>query len=130
MDPSRADRIGAAEVAMYIPVTGHPAMEGIANGSAIVGRPAGRGDLRIYFQDDPHGAVNLATFAQRALVAYERLIDRAPTHMTRVVPRDALLVVGTYSGSRRQVTLVGPGSEANLLAWLEVDRLEPPELRA
>jgi len=105
-------------------------MAGIRKGSAIVGRREGRGDVRIYYEDDPGGSTNLATFAQRALVAFERLVDRAPTHKVRIVPREALRVIGTFSPSRRQVALAGRGAEDALVAWLGTDRLESNDLHA
>jgi hypothetical protein len=104
-------------------------MIGITRGSAIVGLPEAQGEVRIYFQDDPHGAVNLTTFAERALVAYERLASLASISTTRTVPRDALIAIGTYSSARQQVLLAGPASEAELLAWLKKDQLDPSELR-
>jgi hypothetical protein len=120
----------ASEPVVYVPAPASPAMIGISRASAIVGLPEGRGEVRIYFQDDLHGAANLTTFAQRALVAYERLAGRASISTTRVVPRNALVAIGTYSSARQQVLLAGPASEAELLDWLGKDQLDLGDLRA
>jgi hypothetical protein len=118
-----------SEAVVYVPVSGATSVSDIDRGSAIVGYGDGRGDVRVYFEDDPGGAINLATFSQRALVAFERLADRAATHKVRNVPRQDLRVVGTFSASQRRVILVGPESEAALLAWLDVAELGAGELQ-
>jgi|SRR5215218_2390355 len=119
-----------SEALVYVPVPGARSVADIDGGSAIVGCGDGRGDVTIYYEDDPGGAVNLATFSQRALVAFERLADRAATHKVRNVRRQDLRVVGTFSASQRRVTLVGPQAEAALLAWLDVGELDAGELQA
>lgn len=130
MSDDDSARSSTGEAVIYVPVPGAASVADVSRGSAVVGFGDGPSDVRVYYEDDPAGAVNLARFAQRALVAYERLIDRAATHKVRLVPRQDLRIVGTFSGSRRRVILAGSESEAALLAWLDADELEAGELQA
>ncbi|MBN9624211.1 MAG: hypothetical protein J0H06_14900 [Actinobacteria bacterium] len=118
------------EIVVYLPAGGHPATEGIARGSAIVGVPEpGTEEVRIYSEDSLYGQSNMITLADRALVAYERLRDRAPTVTMRVVPRGALVTVGTFDEAAGRIILTGDQSAAAVATWLGVPTLDPAELR-
>ena len=86
-----------AEIVVYLPAEGHPATDGIGPGSAILGRPEpGADEVRIYYEGARYGQVNMRTLAERAVHACGRLQQSYPTVAARVVPRDALTVVGPF----------------------------------
>jgi len=118
------------EIVVYLPAGGHPATEGIARGSAIVGVPEpGAEEVRIYFEDALNGQVNMVTLADRAVHAYGRLRKRYPTIAKRMVPRGSLVAVGTFDEPAGRIILTGEQSAAAVATWLGVPTLDPAELR-
>ncbi|MBS1845667.1 MAG: hypothetical protein JST53_14720 [Actinobacteria bacterium] len=119
----------APEIVVYVPAGGHPATAGIARGSAILGRlvPGGE-EVRIYFEGGVYGQVNMRTLADRARHAFGRLVENYPTKACRLVPREALVAVGTFESRAGRIMLTGPHSETVVAAWLGVIGLAPEEL--
>jgi hypothetical protein len=122
MHPSSRRPSPPTEGIVYVPAGDDPAVTSIPAGAGIVGEPVGDGDVTIYFE--VAGAVNTRTFAQRVRIAYERMTDRAQTTKARLVPRDALVPVGTYSPTRLEVSVTGPRSARRLGDWLGVAELD------
>lgn len=121
---------GVREIVVYLPNGGHPATADIVRGSAIVGRPRfGSEEVTVYFEGAIYDHENVRTLADRATQAAGRMIERYPTVAKRVVPREALMVVGTFHLQRRQIILTGPRSERAVAEWLGTVRLDPAELR-
>lgn len=120
-----------AEIVVYLPASGHPATEGIHPGSAIVGRPEPGADVvRIYYEGALYGSTGMRTLADRAVHACGRLQQSYPTVAARVVPRDAVTVVGTFDPRSKRIMLTGSQSERAVAAWLDVPRLDPAELKS
>jgi hypothetical protein len=118
------------EIVVYVPAGGHPDTEGIARGSAIVGLPEpGSGEVRIYFEGALYGQVNMVTLADRAVHAVGRPRERYPTLARRMVPRAALVAVGTFDEAAGRIILTGEQSAATVATWLGVPTLDPAELR-
>lgn len=118
------------EVIVYVPVAEHPATSGIARGSAIVGRPeARREDVRIYYEGAVYGQSEMRTLADRAVYACGRMADDYPTAAARLVPREALVAVGTFDPSTSEIALTGVQSAAAVAEWLDIPQLDPAELR-
>ncbi len=118
------------EIVVYLPAGGHPATEGIARGSAIVGVPEpGAEEVRIYFEGALYGQVNMVTLADRAVHAHGHLRERYPTIAKRMVPRGALVAVGTFDEAAGRIILTGDQSAAAVATWLGVPALDPAELR-
>lgn len=117
------------EIVLYIPVGGHPATADIARGSAIVGTPhAGSDEVEIYFEGADFDQEGMRTLADRAVHAAGRMLEGYPTRSVKVVPREALVAVGTFSPRERRIVLTGPGSERDVAAWLGTLHLDPVEL--
>jgi len=120
----------AREIVVYVPAGGDPATAGIARGSAIVGVPdPGTEEVRIYFEGAVHDAVNMVTLADRAVHACGRMRERYPTIAKRVVPREALVAVGTFDEAGGRILLTGEQSASAVATWLGVPTLDPAELR-
>lgn len=118
------------EIVVYLPAGGHPATEGIARGSAIIGVPEpGAEEVRIYFEGALYEQVNMVTLADRAVHACGRLRERYPTIAKRMVPRSALVAVGTFDEAAGRIILTGEQSAAAVATWLGVPTLDPAELR-
>lgn len=118
------------EIVFYIAADGHRATAGIAKGSAIVGQPEpGTDEVTIYFEGAIYGAQNMRTLADRAKHAAGRMVERYPTVATRVVPREALVVVGTFDLREGRILLAGARSERAVAQWLGMTRLDRAELR-
>ncbi|MBS1887574.1 MAG: hypothetical protein JSU06_10335 [Actinobacteria bacterium] len=120
----------AREIVVYVPAGGHPATAGIVRGSAIVGLPdPGSEEVRIHFEGALYGQSGMATLADRAVHACGRLRERYPTVAKRVVPRAALVVVGTLDETGGRIILTGEQSAAVVATWLGLPVLDPAELR-
>jgi hypothetical protein len=118
-----------AEIVVYLPAPGHPATEEIQSGSAIVGRPEpGADTVRVYYEGAFFGQVNMRTLADRAVHACGRLQHDYPTVAAKVVPRDALTVVGTFDPRSGRIMLTGMQSERAVADWLATPDLDPAEL--
>ena len=101
-----------AEIVVYLPASGHPHEE-IHPGSAIVGRPEPGADaVRIYYEGALYGQVNMRTLADRAVHACGRLQQDYPTVAAKVVPREALTVVGTFDPREGKIMLTGRSPSA------------------
>jgi hypothetical protein len=117
------------EIVVYVPADGHLATSAIVSGSAIVGRPvAGADDVEVYYEGNVHGAANMRTLADRAAHACGRMLQSYPTVAKRIVPREALVVVGTFEPRASRIILTGPQSERAVADWLGVPELDPAEL--
>ena len=117
------------EIVLYVLAGGHRATADIARGSAIVGEPrSGAEEVKPYFEGAVFGQENMRTLAERAKHAAARMLERYPTAAARVVPRVALLAVGTFDFREGRIWLTGPDSEAAVAAWLGTPRLDPAEL--
>lgn len=117
------------EVVLYVPSGGHPATAEIARGSAVVGEPrAGAEEVEIYFEGAIFGQENMRSLAERATHAAGRMLERHATRATQIVPRDALLAVGTFDFQEGRIRLTGSDSERVVAAWLGMPRLDPAEL--
>jgi hypothetical protein len=117
------------EVVLYIPVGGHRLTADIARGSAIIGEPTvGAEEVQIYFEGAIFGQENMRTLADRATHAAGQMLEGYATAATRMVPRDALVAVGTFDFREGRIRLTGPGSERDVAAWLGTPRLDPAEL--
>lgn len=120
------------EIVVYVPTGDHPATDGIARGSAIVGLPEqGSEEVKIYFEGALYDQVNMVTLADRAVHACGRLRDRYSTiaKSKRTVPREALVAVGTFDEAGGRIILTGEQSAATVATWLGVPALDPAELR-
>jgi hypothetical protein len=118
------------EIVVYVAAVDHPAVSGIAAGSAIVGRPEpGADDVRIYFEGGVFGQAGMRTLADRAVYACGRLLEGYPTSAARLVPGDALVVVGTFDPVTSRIILTGRRSERAVAAWLGAPVLDPTELQ-
>lgn len=116
------------EIVVYLPAGGHRATANIVRGSAIVGQPKpGSDEVTIYFE----GATfeNVRSLADRATQAAGRMVEQYATSAVRVVPREALTVVGTFDLREGRIMLAGPHSEQAVAEWLGTPRLDPAELR-
>jgi hypothetical protein len=117
------------EIVVYVPRGGCSATAGIARGSAIVGEPrAGAAEVEIYFEGAIFGQENMRTLADRATHAAGWMLERYATTATRIVPRDALLAVGTFDFHEGRIPLIGSDSERAVAVWLGTPRLDPAEL--
>lgn len=116
------------EIVVYVPRGGYPLTADIARGSAIVGEPRTGAEVEVYFEGAIFGQENMRTLADRATHAAGRMLERYSTTATRVVPRDALLAVGTFDFRSGQITLTGADSERVVAAWLGAPQLDPAEL--
>jgi hypothetical protein len=117
------------ELILYVPSGRYSAIADIARGSAIVGKPQADGaKVEVYFEGAIFGQENMRTLADRAMHAAGRMLERYATTAMRIVPRDALLAVGTFDFERGRIQLTGSDSERAVAAWLGTLRLDPAEL--
>ena len=118
------------EIVVYLPAGGNRATADIAGGSAIVGQPEPLSDeVTIYFEGAIYDQHNVRTLADRAKHAAGRMIEKYPTIATRVVPREALIAVGTFDLREGRIMLTGPSSERAVAEWLGTAQLDPAELQ-
>jgi hypothetical protein len=117
------------EIVLYVPSGGYSATADIARGSAIVGAlRSGAAEVEVYFEGAIFGQENMRTLADRATHAAGRMLERYATTATRIVPRDALLAVGTFDFREGRIRLTGSDSECAVAAWLGTPQLDPAEL--
>jgi hypothetical protein len=115
------------EIVLYVPSGGYSSIADIARGSAIVGEPRA-GAAEVYFEGAIFGQENMRTLADRATHAAGRMLERYATTATRIVPRDALLAVGTFDFHEGSIRLTGSDSERAVATWLGTPQLDPAEL--
>lgn len=83
-------------------------------GSAIVAFKSDSDHLVIYYEGNLYGASNLRRFEDRALMAYGRLTQRAPTIAMAAVPMSEFVPVGHITSERMTI------QERDLLEmWLQ-----------
>jgi hypothetical protein len=116
------------EIVVYVPRGDYPSTADIARGSAIVGEPRTGAEVEVYFEGAIFGQENMHTLADRATHAAGRMLERYATSAARIVPRDALLAVGTFDFRSGRITLTGADSERVVAAWLGTPQLDPAEL--
>lgn len=118
------------EIVVYVPAGGQGATEEIVRGSAIVGLPdVGSEGVTVYFEGAIYEQADMGSLADRAAHAYGRLRENAPTVAVRVVPRDALVAVGTFDPRTGRIFLTGPQSAAAVATWLGVVVVTAADLR-
>lgn len=113
-------------VTVYVPRLQAHSLRDIARGSGIVGRVEGRGIgpdagadmVQIYYEGNIYGASNLTTYADRLVVAAERMASRSATTAQRTVSARLLVEVGFWDPATRSVH-VQPGPVTRMLAaWI------------
>jgi hypothetical protein len=67
-----------AQLTLYVPHPESRLCSELARGSAIVGEPSTPGRIRIYFEGNVVGAVNLNRFRERAVQAAARMLHNYP----------------------------------------------------
>ena len=67
-----------AHLTLYVPHPESRLCSELARGSAIVGEPSAPGRIRIYFEGNVVGAVNLNRFRERAVQAAGRMLHNYP----------------------------------------------------
>ncbi len=118
-------------IVVYVPAVGAGGgTDGIAPGSAIVGRPKpdGGDTVEVYYEGALYRPANIRTLADRALHAAGRMDQEYPTTAKCEVPRGALVAVGTFDPDLVRIELTGPTSAQAVARWLGVPELDPAEL--
>src|SRR3954469_16095221 len=114
-------------VVLYVPAGGRSTAR-IRRGSAIVAQPrCGAHEIEVYFEGAAPGRRGLQTFADRALSASSRLLERAVFGGCLLVPPTALTVVGVVNFPTGTIELTGPHSQRAVADWLGLSRLTPTE---
>ena len=92
----------------------------VDKGSAIVsnGEPLGDelGSIDCYLESNRYGAINLETFADKAICAAGRLVERYPTVARSALPKGMLLEVGTVD-SETYEAYIDPAKESLIARW-------------
>jgi hypothetical protein len=112
---------------VYVPLPGTVAWEHIDQGSGIVGALDTNGTIRLYFEGNRYGYVNVKTYADRVKIAADRQRQRYPTVAQMNVKSSDVRRIGGYAGG--QVVLAAMADHATLAKWLGVDELDLDELR-
>jgi hypothetical protein len=117
------------EIVVYVPRGGLQATADIARGSAIVGEPkADAAEVEVYFEGAIFGQENMRTLADRATHAAGRMLERYATTAARIVPRDALVAVGTFDLHEGRISLTDSDSKRAVAVWWGMPRLDVREL--
>jgi hypothetical protein len=116
-------------IVLYVPA-GSRSTARIPRGSAVVAQPrCGAHEIEVYFEGASPGRRGLRTFADRALSASGRLLERAVFGGCLLVPPTALTVVGVVNFPTGTIELTGPHSQRAVADWLGLPQLAPAELR-
>lgn len=116
-------------IVLYVPAAGRSTAR-IPRGSAVVAQPrCGAHEIEVYFEGAASGRRGLRTFADRALSASGRLLERAVFGGCLLVPPTALTVVGIVNFPTGTIELTGPHSQQAVADWLGLTQLAPAELR-
>ena len=105
-------------------------LDGIDPRSAIVGADPeelshGAADrVVIYYEGNRYGASNIKTFADRAMLAGGRCVERYPTSAMRAVLAEALVKVGTLYLDHKRVEVEDGLSLTRLAKWLDQGHYE------
>lgn len=70
--------VAPAHLTLYVPHPESRLCSELARGSAIVGEPSAPGRIRIYYEGNVVGAVNLNRFRERAVQAAARMLHNYP----------------------------------------------------
>jgi hypothetical protein len=100
---------GAMTLLVLVPKPGTAAENKIAPGSGIVCHTdqfATEGRVRVYYEGNLYGAVNLVTYQDRVGQAAGRLVTHEPTIATAVFPVADFLMVGTFNYTTRFLEIV------------------------
>jgi hypothetical protein len=115
-------------IVLYVPA-GSRSTARIPRGSAVVAQPrCGADEIEVYFEGAEPGWRGLRTFADRALSASGRLLERAVFGGCLLVPPTALTVVGVVNFPTGTIELTGPHSQRAVADWLGLPQLAPAEL--
>ena len=117
-------------ITVFVPAPESAALASIRRGSGIVAREAWedlRPEVQIDYEGNLYGAVNLETFANRVRRAWERQERHYPTVARMFVPRYELVPVGWFDPEAGVVNV--NRDDERLAEWLEVERIDPNELR-
>jgi hypothetical protein len=106
---------------MYVPQPGCHLARTVKGGSAIVGKPAEDGYVLVYYEGNLYGAVNMVTFADRALHAYERMAHRYPTVACALVRQDDLRRVASFYPEYGRVEVEDATQLVDVARWLGLD---------
>jgi hypothetical protein len=107
-------------IVLYVPA-GSRSTARIPRGSAIVAQPrCGAHEIEVYFEGAAPGHRGMRTFADRALSASGRLLERAVFGGCLLVPPTALTVVGVVNFPTGTIELTGPHSQRAVADWLGV----------
>jgi len=98
-----------ARLNLYLPHPESRLCTHLAHGSAIVGLPLASGAVRIYYEGNVIGAVNLDRYRQRATQAASRMLHNYPAgYPTRaredVDPREVVEIGNIEPGGRLEIT--------------------------
>lgn len=116
-------------IVLYVPA-GSQSTARIPRGSAVVAQPrCGAHEIEVYFEAAAPGQRGLRTFADRALSASGRLLERAVFGGCLLVPPAALTVVGVVNFPTGTIELTGPHSQRAVADWLGLPQIAPAELR-
>jgi hypothetical protein len=116
-------------IVLYVPAGGRSTAR-IPRGSAVVAQPrCGAHEIEVYFEGAAPGRRGLRTFADRALSASGRLLERAVFGGCLLVPPTVLTVVGVVNFPTGTIELTGPHSQRAVADWLGLPQLAPAELR-
>lgn len=103
------------------------AAETIAPRSAIVGdgqdpEPGVLPEMIVvYYEGNLHNAVNMVTYADRAMFAYWRMRDHYPTVAMMAVPRSQVVQAATLYPEHGRIEVLDIDQEIRLCRWLDVD---------
>ena len=90
-----------ADVAVFVPAGDD--LLGIDPGSGIVGRPVSGGSrIEVYYEGNFNYA-NVKTFADRVMIAYDRMAQEYPTIARSYVKPELVRQVGVYDTALRRV---------------------------
>lgn len=81
-------------------------------------------NLIVDYEGNRYGALNMQTYADRALVCAGRHKKKYPTVARCVVPAKRLIRVATFDYETEQVELLGDDEILTLMRWLDVGRVE------
>lgn len=116
-------------------IVGSPARQWLEDREALIdGRTprqvAPDTNLVVDYEGNRYGAMNMQTYADRALVCAGRHKEHYPTIARVIVPAKRLIRVATFDYGSEQVQLLGEDEVLKLMEWLEVDHEAlQPELR-
>lgn len=120
--------LDAQKIAVFVPA--NPTATLIARGSAIVGQTGGEeGEhITIYYEGNLLGYADVKTYADRAMIAADRLAARYPTIARATVPQSALRQIGWFNPETGIELFDEVQTKDALAFWLAVEVIEEKEL--